>query len=307
VNPSTLTSKLFVALGAVVALTGLLQVGPAVLANAATTVPWTDPHVHGSLTLCNRDDKPVTSGSLLTVPFVWSAVSSSAAPTGYTGAYLVVYQPIQYVDPADWSGYQLTDESVFSNRTTPKAQATNADLPLLFADHNYPPHWDNLYQLRMYFTGVNKQAITETYPAAVVRVSGNQWSLVQGGSTPCNSGTATSLESVMLPKSETGTQHNLVVGAAGAHAANGAAKVASAGKTPETSTHSQSPGPATTITSNASATGSGKSLSAAGSGSKGSGPDPVLITVLIVVIAGALAGAGFFFWRRKHVAPTPSG
>src|SRR5271166_6260284 len=94
-------------------LSCLIACGAAVLipsaAHASSAgVPFNDEYANGTLTLCNRDNQPVTAGSLLDIPFVWSAVSSTPAPQGYTRAYLAVYQPIQYVDPGDWSGYQLT-------------------------------------------------------------------------------------------------------------------------------------------------------------------------------------------------------
>jgi hypothetical protein len=293
------------------AFTGLVLVAQAGPANAAT-VPWTDTHVDGSLTLCGRNDQPITSGSLLSAPFVWSAVSSSAAPKGYTGAYLVVYQPIQYVDPANWSGYQLTVEAVFSNQMHPMAQATNADLPLLFADHNYPPHWDNLYELRMYYTGVNKQPETTKYPAAVIRVSGNNWSLVQGGTTPCNSGTATSLESVQLPKSEIDTPQTLAIGPAGHSTSGGGSSRAtnhagSKGSESSRAAHAQASGPSTTASSGAIATRPANSEAAAANGSNGSGANPALIAAMIVVLVAAIVGAGVFLWRRRHLAGSQSG
>ncbi len=166
-------------------------------------VPFTDPNQVGSLTLCNPQEQPITSGSLLTVPFAWRAVSSAHAPAGYTEALLQMFQPIQHVDPADWTGYQLTDVATFSNPAHPMAQATYHDAPLIWPDHSMPPYWDGLYQLRMVFASPDTQAMTNAYPAAVIKVSGNRWTLVQGGRSSCTDGTAKSVESVLLPKSET--------------------------------------------------------------------------------------------------------
>lgn len=83
------------------------------------------------------------------------------------------------------------------------AQATYADPPLLYPDHSFPPHWDGLYQLRIIFSAPNTAPETSTYPAAVIRVSGNNWTLVRGGGSSCTAGSAESVESVLLPKSET--------------------------------------------------------------------------------------------------------
>ena len=166
-------------------------------------VPFTDPNQVGSLTLCNPHEQPITSGSLLTVPFVWRAVSTTRVPPGYTRAELYLFQPIQYVDPGDWTGYQLTDGAVFSNPAHPMAQATYADAPLIWPDNSMSPHWDGLYELRMVFSSPNKQPWSFSYPTAVIKVTGNSWTLVEGGGSSCTDGTAESVESVLLPKSET--------------------------------------------------------------------------------------------------------
>ena len=166
-------------------------------------VPFTDANQVGSLTLCDAQGQPVASGSLLSVPFVWRAVSSAPVPKGYTRAALDVFQPIEHVDPGDWTGYQLTDDATFSNPAHPMAQATYADAPLIWPSHSLPPYWGGLYQLRMVFSSPNKQPWTSGYPAAVIKVTGNSWTLVQGGGSSCTDGTAVSVESNLLPKSET--------------------------------------------------------------------------------------------------------
>ncbi|MGP8182147.1 MAG: hypothetical protein ACLP1E_15450 [Acidimicrobiales bacterium] len=130
-------------------------------------------------------------------------MSSARVPAGYTRATLYVYQPIQHVDPGDWTGYRLTGDSLFSNPAHPMAQATYADNPLIWPDQSMPPYWDGLYQLRMFFSGPDKDPWTSSYPTAVVKVTGNTWTLVQGGGSSCTGGKAESVESFLLPKSET--------------------------------------------------------------------------------------------------------
>lgn len=190
-----------------VALASAVTVGVCAVPSTAFaggfTVPFTDPSQVGSLTLCNPHEQPITSGSLLTIPFVWRAVSSARVPAGYTRATLDLFQPIQHVDPEDWTGYQLTDDAAFSSSAHPMAQATYADAPLIWPDHSMPPYWDGLYQLRMVFSSPNKQPWTFSYPTAVIKVTGNAWALVQGGGSSCTDGTAESVESLLLPKSET--------------------------------------------------------------------------------------------------------
>ena len=95
-----------------------------------------------------------------TVPFAWKAISSVNPPAGYGGAggrvALWAYQPIQYVDPGDWSGSLLTGGSAFSNPDHPVVQATNADQPLLGFTQAYPEHWDGLLEIRMMYTAKDK-------------------------------------------------------------------------------------------------------------------------------------------------------
>lgn len=180
-------------------------------ASASSSIPFKDPYASGTLTLCGRDNRPVTSGSILTAPFVWSAISSTPAPAGYSRAYLLVYQPIQYEDPSNWTGAQLTEDSIFSNRSHPVTQATNADVPLLYSDRSMPPRWNGLYELRMYFTAPNEPVSSTPYPAAVIQVSGETWKLLTPATTPCNSGSAVSAETFVLPKAELAAPQSIIV------------------------------------------------------------------------------------------------
>jgi hypothetical protein len=178
------------------------------LAAAATTskVPFTDPNVDGWLTFCSRSNQPVRSGSIDTAPFAWKTISSSAPPAGYQKSSgrvtLYAYQPIQYVDPGDWSGSELTGASAFSSPEHPVVQATNVDQPLLGFTQAYPLHWDGLVEIRMMYTAVNEPEIQMPYAAAVLRVTGSKWSLVKGGEASCSQGKGLSMETVLLPKKD---------------------------------------------------------------------------------------------------------
>ena len=157
---------------------------PATAFASGFKVPFTDSYQVGSLTLCNSHEQPITSGSLSSDPFVWRAVSSARAPVGYTRATLYLFQPLQYIDPGDWTGYELTEDSLFSNPAHPMAQATYADGPLSWPDHSMPPYWDGLYELRLFFSAPDKMPITASYPAAVIKVTGKTWTLVRGVDRP---------------------------------------------------------------------------------------------------------------------------
>ena len=166
----------------------LVPVGTA----AAYTVPFTDSSVSGLISFCDPSGHAITSGSTLDHPTFWVGVSSSAAPTTYTHAALFAYQPLQYVDPGNWSGYELTPSAAFSNPAHPMTQGTVADNSLYQYLQAYPSHWDGLVQIRMFFGGGNGGPVTQPYPAAVVQVKGTSWRVVQGGSAPCNSGSVQS-------------------------------------------------------------------------------------------------------------------
>jgi hypothetical protein len=233
------------------------------------------------VTLCGRDGKPVTSGSLLTAPFVWSAISSTAAPDGYTRAYLLVFQPIQYVDPSNWSGYQLTGPAIYSKAAHPVAQATNADEPLFYADNSYPPRWDGLYEIRMYFSAPTKPPENSIYPMAVIRVSGRNWTLVSGGTTPCNAGSGIAVEALRLPKAELDTPQSLVLSTPTTVPSQGA-----------TSGTTRAPIVFPSPLPRAQASGANRS---------GSGSNDDALWVGIPVGAAAVGGAGYMLYRRHRL------
>ena len=172
--------------------------GPA--SASSFVVPFHDQYQDGTITLCNKDGQVVKSGSVNERPFVWSAISSTPAPSGYKGANLYVFQPIQHVDPGAWAGYQMNDQAFFTNPAHPVSESTYFDNPLVWAVQTYPPYWDGLYELRIAYDNPGKSQQSSPYPAAVIRVTGNTWTLLQGGGTPCNAGTAVSDELTALPK-----------------------------------------------------------------------------------------------------------
>jgi hypothetical protein len=170
--------------------------GPAGTAGASP-VPFTDTNAIGTLGFCDQSGHEVTSGKVGTGPFAWTAVSSVPAPAGYDTtrgrASLFVYQPIKDVDPGDWSGKQMTAASFYTNAAHPMAQATVLDPALVDFVSVFPPHWDGLVQFRMFFSAPLQPQHTETYPAAVVQVTGDSWTLVSGGHADCGAGKGVSV------------------------------------------------------------------------------------------------------------------
>jgi len=187
---------------------------PVVPVAGAASVPFHDEYSNGLITLCGQNGKPVTSGDTRDEPFAWSAVSSSPAPVKYQKglAYLYAYQPLQYLDPGDWSGEQLTDGSWYSNGQHPIAAATDRDIPMVWFVQAFPAHWNGYVELRMLLSVPGEPPITSPYPTAIIQVKGYHWTLIQGGTTPCDSGTARTLESQINPNANLNTPKEVSVG-----------------------------------------------------------------------------------------------
>jgi len=196
VSPATVAFRATVA-GAATLLAGALATVTTVAPAAATSLP-ADPYAHGYIGLCNTQGQNVTSGSVTTKPFVWKAVSSTAPPAQYQGpgenVVLNIYQVRPGVDPSDWSGDSLTAASFYKSRTAPAAQATGADIPLSVITHELPPLGNGLYELRMYYGKLNYGLYSQSYPSALIQVSGNTWTVVKGGTVDCGAAKAISQE-----------------------------------------------------------------------------------------------------------------
>ena len=190
---------------ALVAATSLLWVSlaaaPAALAD--NSIPFTDPNAQGTLSLCDKNGHAVTSGKITDVPFVWRVVSSSPAPKGYVSKFgkatLIVFQPRQNVNPLEWSGKQFTSSTWYTNPDHPMAQATYGDPPLIDLV-SIAPLWQGTLQLRLIYSNVNTVPHTHPYPAAVIHVTGNTWTLLTPNVTACNVGSAVADESLYVPK-----------------------------------------------------------------------------------------------------------
>lgn len=191
----------------------LLAFGPPAQAAA---VPFTDQNVNASIGLCDDKGNPITSGSIDSHAFVTAAASSAPAPTNYqpskmAKATLYAFQPRPGVDPGEWSGYQLTGGSVFADGQHPLVSGTNLDPSLRDFMSNYALKWDNLLELRIYYTAANAVVSRRSYPAAVLKVSGNTWTMVQGATNiRCDLTKVVSSERINLPASDFDPRHPAV-------------------------------------------------------------------------------------------------
>lgn len=276
-------------------------------AAAATGVPYTDPDAAGTIGLCNQAGQQIASGSVSTTPFAWRAVSTVPAPSPYnnTGrtAVLVAYQPQQELPAGDWSGEQLTASSHYSNPTNPMAAATDGDTSLEGFIQDYPPKWDGFIELRMYLGTDNEPSYQEKYPVLNIKVTGSTWHAVGGGAVNCSSGTAESIETMLLPPSTTTTPKA---------AAQPAAAGATAGGSAGTSGGSGSTGTSGTSSANhgSGGVGSGKggsnvspatSIGGAAEATASTSSTPVgLIVGVIAAVVAALAAAWLLLSRRRR-------
>lgn len=298
------------AAAAALAAISVLATG-AVPAAAAPTVP-SDPSVKGFIGLCDRHNHNISGGDIHDVPFVWKAVATQPPPKQFLGqgenTILNIYQPRPGVAAGNWSGDQLTSASFYATRRAPAAQATLKDLPLAVIVREFPPLVDGLYELRMYFGKANYGLYSATYPATFIRVQGDHWNVVKGGSVNCAASTGESNEvlSGAIPPTVAygGTPPQAAHGrpaSSPSHASVTPPRSATGTSAPRSgasrsgTSRSDSPSPVSNDSSVENATAQPAANSAGGSSSS--------IGWWVAVIAAALAGAfGVAWWRtrRRH-------
>jgi hypothetical protein len=179
----------------------------AAAAAASSAPPYKDPNVVGYIGLCDQAGHQITSGNITTTPLASLAVSTAPAQAPYNiasrTATLYAYQPQQGLAPGEWSGSQMAPSSRYTNPANPMAAATDRDYSLKDFVLQYPPKWDGFVQLRMYLGAADEEEYVLHYPALNLEVTGDTWSAVGGGPVNCTSGTAESLESIVMPTTTT--------------------------------------------------------------------------------------------------------
>jgi hypothetical protein len=263
-----------------------------VAASATPQVPWTDPNAKGYIGFCNAANQQIYSGSIDSYPFVAKAVASTPAPTGYGAkvgrATLYAFQPLQELDPGDWSGKQMTGATVYSNSSEPMALGLPADAALVNFSAAFPLRWEGFAQLRMFYTAPNAQPYSATYPAVAVVVSGQTWTQVGGGPVNCAGGQAESDEADLKIANNLQSQ-------------GGAAKAS--GNEVETATSSAHPTASGSSAGPKSAVSDGASTSlspvAATAKRSSGGSSPGVAIGIAVAVAGSAAGIALFLRRRR--------
>jgi hypothetical protein len=253
---------------------------------ARSSLPFSDPRALGYIAFCDSAGHPVTSGNVNDLPFVATAISSVAAPSAYAGhqakATLYAYQPRKDVQPGAWSGQPISGSSVFSNPQHPAAAVTTGDKTLVQQLFAFPAHWDGLVQLRLYLSAPNRQPYIVRYPATTIRVQGDLWSVVQGGTLPCTVGKAISTETLLLPASAFPSPSQ-------------AAKRPTPAASSPGSSGTTSPGP-----DGGTVIAAGDPGATSASDSSSSGLSPALIGLLGVLVGGIAVGVGVLAWSRRR-------
>lgn len=267
--------------------------GPADAASSPLAIPYTDSSAVGYIGLCNAAGQQVTSGSVDAVPFTWRAVSSAPALAPYNNdwrtATLFAYQPQDGLVAGEWSGAELTASARYSNPEHPMAAATRGDESLEDYISDFPPTWDGFIELRIYLGTENAEPYSVHYPVLAIKVTGRTWHSVGGGPVNCDSGTAESIESILLPTSVTSP-----------HPTGGASTSSGAHPTDTTS-------PSGSISaSHPSTSGSHGTSTVALGASRASSSDAALIALIAAAVAAAAASLALVIRRRRLGRAAPS-
>lgn len=101
------------------------------------------------------------------------------------------------------------------------AAATSGDKSLAGFIQAFHPKWDGFLQLRIFLGAADEQTYSLHYPSLSIHVVGDTWTAVGGGPVNCASGTAESLESIVLPSTTTTTPQAPAGSAAGQKGSSG--------------------------------------------------------------------------------------
>jgi hypothetical protein len=154
-------------------------------------VPYDDAQSAGSLTVCSADGKAVTEGKVSDRPFAdivlgETALPSSLDPTGAV-ATLYAYQPRQGVATSEFSGNALTAANALPDPTRPAAGVTEDAWSIGDFVTAFPANDDGYVQLRLYLGTPQAGTLSDDpYDTADLRVDGDRWELVRGGTASCS-------------------------------------------------------------------------------------------------------------------------
>ena len=162
-------------------------------------LPYQDPGAQGDIGFCDASGKPITHGNIHDVPFVPFATAHFPTPEGYRApgrtAVMWAFTPTMFLTPSDWPSKRMTFSTRYSDLAHPTVEATFRDPALDNITTLAPPMVDGLIQLRFFFSAQGAGVENTRYPAAAVKVTGDNWTLVSGDFHPdCKASQALSLE-----------------------------------------------------------------------------------------------------------------
>lgn len=156
----------------------------------ARGVPYVDPQAAGAITLCSADGEAVTGGSIDDRPLAAYAVGETGLPSGVDPAGAVAtlfgYQPRAGVAPGEFSGIPLTAAGTLTDPARPSVEITDDVYSVRDFVTAFPATDDGFVQLRLYLGTSDAGTLTESpYDTADLRVDGDRWELVDGGTAAC--------------------------------------------------------------------------------------------------------------------------
>ena len=168
-------------------------------AGSSGAAPYDDPQSAGAITLCSADGNPVTEGSVDDRPFAAGALGETGLPSDLdpTGAVatLYAYQPREGVSPSEFSGAAITAAGLQADPARPAVVVPEVAWSIGDFVTAYPADFDGSVQLRLYLgTPAAGTLSDQPYDTADLRVDGDRWELVGGGSASCAEATQTTEE-----------------------------------------------------------------------------------------------------------------
>ena len=152
--------------------------------------PYDDPQAGGLITLCSADGKTVSRGKVDDRPFADVVLGETGLPSGTEPegavATLFAYQPREGIAAGEFSGTPLTAAVALVDPDQPAVPVTEETWSVADFVTAYPATDDGFVQLRIYLGTPEVGTLTEdTYDTADLRVDGDSWELVRGGSASC--------------------------------------------------------------------------------------------------------------------------
>ena len=154
------------------------------------TVPYDDPQSAGLLTLCSEDGKAVTEGTVDDRPFADVVLGETTLPAEMDPAGVVAtlfaYQPRKGIEAGEFSGGPLTAAGEFADPAQPAVRVTGDSWSVGDFVTAFPATDDGYVQLRLYLGTPGAGTLSENpYDTADLRVDGDRWELVRGGTASC--------------------------------------------------------------------------------------------------------------------------